>query len=177
MSDTENRQHIREDFQRRGAPVNRLMLLAGGVRREGWHTLDIKGGDFTARIPPLPAEVCGIAWDEVELIHGINMFYPWDGEALLHALHEVMQPGGQIILEQPNFGWLVAADADGYSSHSPVYWFFGDPALRDPDHMVKWAYSPISLTALVQRCGFRDVEILSAQHHVPGRDFRLEAKA
>ena len=33
---------------------NRLIICAGVVRRPGWKTLDIKGGDFEADIPPLP---------------------------------------------------------------------------------------------------------------------------
>ena len=53
---------------------NRLLLCAGIVRRAGWKTLDVKGGDFTAEIPPLPPGVRAIVWDEIEWVHGIGSF-------------------------------------------------------------------------------------------------------
>lgn len=147
------------------ARMNLLMLCAGDARREGWRTLDARGGDFIAKIPPLPASVKLIAWDEIEWIHGVGSFYPWDAAALLEELRNCLAPDGRLSLEQPD--WRKAV--------SRVEWLFGDPSLKEPLIMNRWAYTPESLAAAVHAAGFSRVEILPAQHHVPARDFRVEA--
>lgn len=147
--------------------MNRLMLMAGSTRREGWKTLDCKGGvDFLATVPPLPAEVAAVRWGEIEWIHGITQLYPWDAETLLREIREVLTPGGVLVLEQPNF----------HIASSEEHWTYGDPSFKDPLHMVKWGYSPQSLSALLSLCGFSRQELKPAQHHVPARDFRIEAR-
>lgn len=147
--------------------MNRLMLLAGQTRREGWKTLDSKGSvDYLATIPPLPDAVKAVKWDEIELIHGINVLYPWEAEALLREIREVLTPDGLLILEQPNF---TIASAE-------VEWTYGDPRFKDPSHMVKWGYTPQSLSMSLSACGFTRQDLKAAQHHIPARDFRIEAR-
>lgn len=144
------------------------MLGAGRQRRDGWMTLDANPkveADFTALIPPLPAAVQAIRWDEIEWIHGITSLYPWDAEILLKELHSVLEPGGKLILEQPHF----------YSAIENVEWLFGDPRFADPLHMNHWAYTPDTLAALLKSAGFSTIDLLSPLHHNPARDFRLEA--
>lgn len=146
--------------------MNQLMIGAGGMRREGWKTLDCKpGADFVARIPPLPPEVLAIAWDEIEWIHGIGSLVPWEGMAVLEGCYQALRDGGRLVLEQPDF-----LRAGGMRE-----WLFGDPSLRDADHMNRWAYTPMELRDLLLRAGFSKVEVKPAQHHVPERDFRVEA--
>lgn len=148
--------------------MNRLMLCAGPVRRTGWKTLDANPRhepDYLASIPPLPSDVSGQLWDEIEWIHGIASFYPWEAKDLLGELAAVLSSGGKLILEQPDFRKASAREE----------WLFGDPAFRNPLHMNRWAYSPDSLTALLMETGFVQVDILAARHHSPARDFRAEA--
>lgn len=147
--------------------MNRLMLCAGVHRREGWKTLDQNpefGADFIARIPPLPAAVKAVSWDEIELIHGITSFYPWEAMDLLAGLHDVIAPAGKLILEQPDFRRAIK-----------VEWVFGDPVPRNPLHLNRWGYTPESLAAAVKQAGFRRIVILPAEHHNPLRDFRIGA--
>ncbi len=148
--------------------MNRLSIMAGVTgRREGWKTLDRKlGADYIALVPPLPREVRCQQWDEIELIHGIGQLYPWDGETLLKEIRVVLKPDGVLILEQPNF----------HIASSEIEWTYGDPGPRDPLHMVKWGYSPQSLSELLSFCGFTRQELKPAQYHVPDRDFRIEAR-
>lgn len=151
-------------------PINRLLIGPGPHTREGWKSLDAnpaKGADFIAAIPPLPAEVKAVLWDEVEWIHGVGSLYPWDAAEVLAELHSVMVPDGKLILEQPDFWKAVER----------VEWLFGDPSLRDPLHMNRWCWSPQSLAAVLAEAGFIYMEVHPAQHHNPARDFRLEAYA
>lgn len=150
--------------------MNRLMLCAGASRRDGWKTLDANPKhepDFLATIPPLPDSVKAVAWDEIEWIHGITSFYPWEGAQILKELKAVLVPGGKLILEQPDFNKV---------GQRPE-WIFGDPSLTNPLHMNKWAYTPATLTAAMHKAGFSIIAIRVALHHLPERDFRIEAFA
>jgi hypothetical protein len=155
--------------------VKRLMLCAGMGRRAGWQTLDSNPNnspDFLTVLPPLPIQVRAIQWDEIELIHGITSFYPWDAKALLIEIRDVLAPGGKLVLEQPNLDVVIERLA---AREGAVYWLFGDPTFSNPAHMNKWAYSPVSLQIRLESVGFSKVELLPAQHHNPDRDFRMEA--
>lgn len=148
--------------------MNRLMLGAGTVRREGWTTLDANPKcepDIVAVFPPLPPEVKAVAWDEIEWIHGITSLYPWQAEEMLREIHAVLASGGKLVLEQPDF----------VHARSKIEWLFGDPAGRNALHMNKWGYTPISLSQLLRSAGFSRVNVSTAQHHMPERDFRIEA--
>lgn len=144
---------------------NRLMLCAGIFRRPGWKTLDIKGGDYQAEIPPLPKELYEVGWDAVEWIHGIGSFYPWQGERLLLEIRSILVVGGVLILEQPHFE----------KTKSRVEWVYGDPTFEDPYHMMKWAYTPDTLGDLLEKTGYHSIQRLPAEYHVPDRDFRMVA--
>lgn len=144
------------------------MIGAGVHRRSGWKTLDAdpkRGGDFLARIPPLPEAVKKIQWDEIEWIHGITSLYPWDAEQVLLEVIQVLVPDGKLVLEQPNYE----------RARFQVEHVFGDPTLRNPLIMNRWAYTPESLTALLLQTGFSRVDVMTAEHHCPARDFRIEA--
>lgn len=149
--------------------MNRLMIGPGQLRREGWKTLDAdpnRGWDFVATIPPLPAAVKAIPWDEIEWIHGITSLYPWDGEQAVIEIFQVLAPGGRLTLEQPDFR----------QARARLEWVFGDAAeFKNPLLMNRWGYTPDSLTELLQRAGFAQIDILPARHHKPSRDFRVEA--
>jgi len=148
--------------------MNRLILGAGPQRREGWLTLDANPKlepDIVAILPPLPPEVKAIHWDEIKWVHGITSLYPWDAEALLLELHDVLHPEGKLVLEQPDFA----------KARYRIEWLFGDPSPRNPLHMNKWAYTAESLSELLRSVGFSRIQVLPAEHHRPERDFRIEA--
>ena len=148
--------------------MNRLMLCAGPTRRIGWKTLDANpecNPDVIASIPPLPSEVSRQLWNEIEWIHGITSFYPWDAKSLLEELRAILATDGKLVLEQPDFRKAVSREE----------WLFGDPTFRNPLHMNRYAYAPDTLTRLLTDAGFARIEILEAIHHNPSRDFRLEA--
>lgn len=146
----------------------KLILCSGPTRREGWKTLDANpanAADYVAFVPPLPSEVMLKKWEEIELIHGITSFYPWEAETLLREIKQALAPGGKLVLEQPDF--RLCAES--------VEWLFGDPSPREPLHLNRWAYSPNSLETLLRQVGFEHCRQMEAQHHMPSRDFRIEA--
>ena len=148
--------------------MNRLMIGPGTVRREGWQTLDANSKlepHFVASIPPVPEAVSAIAWDEIEWIHGITSLYPWDAITALKELLGILRPGGKLVLEQPNFRQAVHR----------IEWLFGDPVFKNPLIMNRWAYTPDGLAEILQSIGYTRIDLLAAIHHVPARDFRIEA--
>lgn len=151
--------------------MKRLLLMSGIHHPEGWVTLDANPAnkpDIVATIPQLPLSVMERdKWDHVEWIHGITSLYPWDAMDVLEDLASYcMAPDGLLVLEQPDFR----------KARWSIYHVFGDPKPREPLHMNRWAYTPASLAAAVRAAGFKRVEILPALHHIPARDFRLEAR-
>ncbi len=156
--------------------MNKLLLLSGADKREGWKTLDANPNntpDIVAEIPPLPPEVTSQKWDEIECIHGINVIYPWQTEELLPELHAVMAPDGVLIIEVPN---IVKATERFLKERNLLRFIFGDPSTKDGPSMVKWGFTPDTLEAAVRRAGFKHVKIGQALHHLASRDFRLEAR-
>ena len=156
--------------------MNRLMICAGPMRRPGWRTLDARlqhAPDFCAILPPLPDAVKVELWDEIEWIHGVTSLYPWEAEQVLREIREVLAPDGKLILEQPD---ARKAAQLAINAGNPR-WLFGDPTLREPLIMNRWAYTPESLIDVLKEAGFGRIAILPAQHHVPARDFRVEACA
>jgi len=151
--------------------MNRLMLGSGANRREGWVRLDanpVYQPDILATIPPLPRAVTRRQWNEIEWIHGIEHFYPWEAEELLPKLREVLAPGGRLVLEQPNF--IHCCEAQN------LRWIFGDSTFRDPLYGHRWGYTPRSLCAALKAAGFRRVLTGPVRYHnFPERDFRMEA--
>lgn len=161
----------------------KLLLLSGKTRRTGWVTLD---GDPQVRpdivrmLPPLalPLGSC----QEIELCHGIGHFYKWEAEALLKEMYVALSPHGILTLEQPNLQWAAevlagvreapAGLAPGQADMWPIY---GDPNHRNPLHSIKWGWTPQTLKEALLAAGFQKVELQRAQHHVPERDFRIQA--
>lgn len=151
--------------------MNRLSLMSGVHHPEGWVTLDANPANtphILATIPPLPIGVTSVRWDLIEWIHGITSLYPWEAEQVLKELRGVLAPGGVLVLEQVDFRFASDCGA--------VEWIFGDPRQRDPHIMNKWAYTPTDLIRLLYKCGLTVASFQKAQHHMPDRDFRIEAR-
>ena len=152
-----------------------------------WVTIDANpksGATIIASVPPLPLEVHALKWKTIEMIHVLEHFFLWDAEALLKECHEVLEPGGRLVIECPNITFAakvlcgvepsIAGTAPGQCDMWPLY---GDPNHRDPLMCHKWGWTPDTLrTALVQ-AGFGLCVHFNdpPQHHVGApRDFRIE---
>lgn len=166
---------------------DKLLLCSGPTRPAGFLRLDCNAKhdpDFLATIPPLPAAVAERRWKRVELIHGIEHFLPWDARPLLREVFFVLDPGGVLVLEQPNVEAaarvLAGIDPPSYKGIlESAYWpIYGDPAHEDIGYLHRWGYTPATLAALLDEAApWSKVEILPQQYHAyaAGRDFRIEA--
>lgn len=165
--------------------VNKLLLGSGTWRWAGWTTIDASptsGADHVATVPPLPYAIRSTAWTVIQAIHFIEHLCPWEAETLIRQCYECLEPGGLLILEQPNIEYAAkvligeVVPPQGAPGQFDMWPLFGDPTHRDPLMMHRWGYSPTTLTELLVRAGFDPghIHVKPAQFHVPVRDFRLE---
>ena len=155
--------------------MNRLAI--GGDPRPGWMLLDLNlssGCDFWAKIPPLPDEVKAVRWDEIEWIHGPASVEAWELPQVLREFCGAMSENGMLVMETPDARHIARIFVS--SPESNLRHVYGDPQHRDSAYMNRWAYTPDSLSAALRDAGFTRIEIKAAQHHLPSRDFRIEAR-
>jgi len=170
----------------RALPTPRLLLCCGPTKPAGYVRLDANPDhrpDILATIPPLPAEVHARSWAAVELIHGIEHFWPWDAGQLISECWSVLKPGGMLVLEQPNIEAAARVLLGGLSPYkglleSAMWPLYGDPAHRDVGYMHRWGYTPETLPRLLaETASWSSIRVLPQQYHryAAGRDFRVEA--
>ena len=146
----------------------RLNLMSGHFPVEGYDSLDATcPADWKATVPPLPAELRGGVIDECIWLHGPGQLPPWQTERLLHELFIEMNDEGKLIIETPDFNRCLDS--------RKVEWIYGDPALKRENHLIRWGWTPETLSLALVAAGWRRVEIKAAQFHIPERDFRVEA--
>ena len=166
--------------------MSKLIVCAGRTKRAGWVTLDCNARtapDIVATIPPLPDSVLAERWEAIELIHGIEHFYRWQAIDLLRSFYGILQPGGQLILEQPNIAYaarVLLGLVDPPRDHPEQFsmWpLYGDPGHRSEWFCHRWGYTPESLRESLLLSGFKpkQIEEKPARHHFPIRDFRMIA--
>lgn len=166
--------------------MKKLLLCCGPTRPPGFVRLDVNPEhepDILAAIPPLPADARG-PWDEIDLIHGIEHFWLWDAAPLLRECYDVLNPGGVLVLEQPNIAAaarvFLGLDPPQYKGilESAMWPLYGDPAHRDTGYMHRWGYTPETLPALLREVApWSSIKVLPQVYHAyaMGRDFRVEA--
>jgi len=167
--------------------MSKLLLCCGPTRPTGFVRLDCNPAhkpDILASVPPLPPEVHAEKWDVIELIHGIEHFLTWRVDELLREIHDVLKPGGVLILEQPNLEAaarvLLGLDPPQYRGvlESAMWPIYGDPAHEDEGYLHRWGWTPTTLVSRLRGVAFwSSVSVLPQQYHVyaMGRDFRVEA--
>lgn len=169
--------------------MNRLSIGSGRDTakrgRDGWVTLDpdpLACAEIVASVPPLPPAVTAVPWQCIEMIHVIEHLYHRDAVVLVKQCYEVLEPGGVLVLEQPNIEYAAKALLgliDTPQSPRPfhdMYAFYGHQN-GNPHYQHLWGYTPDSMTRMLTDAGFKseNVHVKPALHHWPWRDFRVEA--
>jgi predicted SAM-dependent methyltransferase len=158
--------------------VVRLHLGCGRKHFPGFVNVDLPGylpkPDVEADIRKLPFPD-GYA-DEVWAIHVIEHFYAWEVLDVVKEWRRVLKPGGRLVLEMPDLDKVVKHLNDPKAPITMTMWpLYGDPRYQKPEEVHKWCYNAVSMTALLEKAGFREIECKIAQYHQPARDFRAEA--
>lgn len=125
----------------------------------------------------------GQRWDGVEMIHFIEHLYHRDAVRLVTAVHDILEPGGVFVSEQPNIEYaakallgMVPAVQNPRPFHD-MFAFYGHQN-GNPYYQHLWGYTPQSMTEMLISAGFKqeNIQIKPAVYHWPWRDFRVEAK-
>ncbi len=129
---------------------------------------------------PLP-DACA---EELMCIHGIEHVLPWEAEEAVCEWARLLKVGGKLVIECPDLIKCCHNVLSGYQVQGKhpdqmgVWGLYGDDTLRDPFMMHRYAYSPASMTRLLERNGFCEIREEAPQWHRAGskmRDMRMVA--
>jgi SAM-dependent methyltransferase len=164
----------------------KLNLGCGKHLLQGWINVDAvaREGLKTEYTPDVTADVRALPFaddyaDEAMAIHVIEHFYVWEVPDLLKEWRRVLKPGGRLVLECPDLTRVLAhlvSRLAGFEvpDRFTMWPLYGDPSYRDPLMCHKWAWTPATLAAEMQRAGFIGIAEAPAEFHMKAaRDLRL----
>lgn len=116
--------------------------------------------------------------EEVHAYHFIEHVYRWEAPALLSEFRRLLKSGGLLVLELPNLEAACRNMLHGLGDQMVMWPLYGDPTHRDPYMCHRWAYTPASMSALLQEVGFEQITSARPQTHGArsNRDMRIEAR-
>lgn len=156
-------------------------LLAGYINVDAAPSRKGQKPDVICDLRNLDQFKTGIA-DEILAVHVIEHFYYWEVVSLLTGWHRVLKPGGLLVLECPNLLSAcveilrnpLQASLPGPEGQQGMWPLFGDPSWKDPLMCHKWAYTPESLSFVLNKSGFINVRQEKAQYKLrEPRDMRI----
>lgn len=126
-------------------------------------------------IEHLPIESGSV--DELHSYHVIEHFYFYDVDAVICEWSRILKSNGRLILELPNIEAACKNLLAGMVDQMCMWPLYGDPGLKDPYMCHRWGYTPKTIQALLQKHGYRKIEICLPQTHGKrkNRDMRVEA--
>lgn len=163
------------------SPV-RLNLGCGKKLWEGFINIDFPS-NWSGKKPDIEADLRNIPLpddyaDEAHAIHVIEHFYAWEAADVVREWLRIIKPGGKLVIECPNLEkllWFFAYPGP-INDRMTMWGLYGDPGYQDPSMCHKWAYTPATLSRLLEQLGMVEIEEAEPQHHVKPRDMRIEAR-
>lgn len=132
-------------------------------------------------IDPIPLDD-GVA-SEIMAIHVFEHFYQWQCAAVLKEWHRLLEVGGLLILELPDFIKCCQNVVNGREGKKPDqlqrWGIYGDPREKNVLMTHPWGWGPDELINFLGNYGFTDMRQEITQFHINGRanrDMRIEAR-
>lgn len=122
--------------------------------------------------------------DEIVAFHVIEHIPVYDIEPTLIRWHDVLKPGGLVVVEQPcimksciNFLQIATTKESNIVYNLGLKGIFGEPCPQNPWMEHKWGWTFETLAQQFRNAGFVNIqEHVPVTHMGPVRDFRLVAQ-
>lgn len=136
----------------------KLIICAGDRKKPGWVTHDIQGEqDILCDFWDLPSKVGDQKYEEIEFTHALEHFPIKDSVTVLHLIWGLLDHGGKLYLEVPNFYWHAEQIIVNPLNRQIVEYAFGGQKDQYDFHFN--GYTPGILAEDLRAAGF-DVESL-----------------
>lgn len=135
----------------------KLVLCAGTRRVEGFTHHDVQGDqDILCDLFDIENHVKPGTCSEIHFTHALEHFPTKKIPHVLALVRSLLEPGGKLYIEVPNFRWHSDLVRDG-RDRDAVYYAFGGQ--EDEYDFHKTAFTPYILREDLDNAGFIDVEI------------------
>lgn len=110
-------------------------------------------------------------------IHFIEHLLLWEVAPTLKEWLRCLKPGGELIVELPDAYICMLNVVSGHQDpYLGIIGIYGDPTEKREEMLHRWAWSPKTLTKMLESCGYVKIREEVAKYKRPiVRDFRLVA--
>jgi predicted SAM-dependent methyltransferase len=120
----------------------------------------------------------GATVDEIFCAHTVEHFTRWEALDMLKSWHDVLKPGGKLVIEMPDFWRCILWLFHPLPKRREVArkQFYGNQWDRLEFQTHRYVWSASELKRELRTIGFSRVHISHrTETHYPGRDMRVEA--
>ncbi len=141
--------------------MSRILLCAGDRRIAGYKSHDVRpldGLDYVCDFYDIPKTI-DEKFDEVQLTHALEHFPTKETQKVLGIMADLLESGGKIYLEVPNFAWHAQLVSEG-KDRDAVYYCFGGQLDEYDFH--KTGFTEFILTEELEKAGFEKIQVQNA---------------
>lgn len=174
------------DMIKEGTPI-RFNMGCGRDKLEGYIGVDESGSGADIKEDVLELNLPENCADEILASHLLEHIPQHRAIELLTKWYNALKPEGKLVLELPNIEELCAefANANDHDKYTLTMCIYGSAITADeitPEiqkngtpspHL--WGYYPKILTEILEKVGFKSIQVLPPKGIHPGKNFRIEA--
>ena len=142
-------------------PMSKRLIICAGERiKPGWATHDVQNFpniDIQCEFWDLPQYVEAGSMKEIEFTHALEHFPMEQSVTVLHAIWNLLEDGGKLYIEVPNFYWHAQEIIENPSNRQIIEYAFGGQLNKWDFHYN--GYTPQILEEDLNQAGF-DIEFL-----------------